>query len=169
MWLLFVIIFFTMQYSDLPVRDAEAAAPDAGGSLTVSIKDIRYSGNDEYLVTLSVINGSSKEFLIRRIDCRFELQKENGWHALRTSQPGSMRLILPLALAADARSEFAVRLDVPLAFPKLFKTYEGDISLMLTYRLQYYAHPEDREVTVQGESLYWMSPGTSKWIHREGM
>jgi hypothetical protein len=165
---LFIIIFM-MCDSGLFVGDAKAAGYDIAGSLTVSIENIRYTEIDEYLITLAIVNRSAKAYHINRIDCIFKLQKENGWHALQSGQPAGKRLILPLLVAAGAQSDFKVHVKVPVALPGLFKTYEGDISLMLTYHLRYDNDSAGNEAIIAGESLYWISPGTSKWIHREGM
>lgn len=138
-------------------------------NISVSVTDIHYSGFDKYLVTVSAVNDSSKALLINGIDCRFTLQKENGWETLLTGTPDSMRPLLPLTLAAGGRSDFAMSLKIPLTLPGLFRTYEGDVSLMLTYRILCIERLAGQESQKTEESLYWISPRTSTWVHREGM
>jgi len=137
--------------------------------LTFSVRDIRYADHDEYLITISASNDSSKELLIKKIDFRFELQKERGWDTIINDTPDCMRLLLPFTLAAGVRSDCVMRFKMPLTIPYIFKTYEGDISLMATYHLEYSERLSGKESRKSGDALYWVSPRTSQWIHREGM
>jgi hypothetical protein len=103
-------IFTIALHACIATTQTSAAEPC---HISVSVTDIHYSGFDKYLVTVSAVNASSKAFLINGIDCRFTLQKENGWETLLTGTPDSMRPLLPLTLAAGGRSDFAMHLKIP--------------------------------------------------------
>ncbi len=122
-------------------------------------------GDDTYLVDGSVSFPDSAVSLVNRFEERFFAQTETGWALLKEVDPGAF--VRP-AETAPGVSRIDLRLGIPLSIPGLFRTYEGDVSLMQKIRYECTNRSGGKSMKEE-ELLYWITPRTSKWILREGM
>ncbi len=149
------------------VLSARPAIPsEARCSVNATIDSIRYKGNDDYLITVTLSFAASENAFIKGFEQYFSIQTERGWSSLKASERSTTA---PAAgNASGAPGKVHLMLSIPLNTPDLFRTYEGDISLM--QKIGYEC--TDRRSGGSGkeeERLYWITPRTSKWILREGM
>lgn len=144
-----------------------AQAPDAG-RIQVQIGNIQHKGNDAYQIVVSTSNASSADVLVSIIEEGFFIQTDRGWSQLmmkeNASDNGGFRL--PSA-GISVRSG---TLSIPLSLPELFRTYEGDLSLMYKYTYSVRTVGGTGPAIQRADEVYcWIKPGTSQWILREGM
>ncbi len=148
----------------LSVRPAYPA--EAGCGSRVTIDRITYTGDDTYRVTGSVSFPASADSPVKSFEECFFVQTETGWAPLQVLDRDAA--VRPVGNVPGTPPNIDLMLRIPLNTPGLFRTYEGDISLMEKIRYECL----DRGGAKSGmeeEILYWITPRTSKWILREGM
>lgn len=136
--------------------------------IRVLIENIKYNGNDEYTLLVSMANASPMDIMVRIIEEGFFVQTDRGWMQLKINGQSdeSGEFLLP----RDGKHELAASINIPLTIPRLFRTYDGDISLMYKYKYAIWAAAGTGAPVQRGDEVYcWVTPGTSQWILREGM
>ncbi|MEK6672750.1 MAG: hypothetical protein AABY42_04640 [Nitrospirota bacterium] len=131
----------------------------------IEVSNISYSGNDEYRIEIIMMNNSKQNIMVTGFEKRFYVQTDTGRDLLSDRITDSLSGIL----YSTAQRKMIVIAKVPLDMPQLYRTYEGDVSLILTYRLRFTADSGKEVFTKSGDEYYWISPRTDRWIHREGM
>ncbi len=136
--------------------------------IRVLIEDIQYNGNDVYTLLVSMTNASPMDIMVRIIEEDFFVQTDRGWMQLKMNGHSGEggEFLLP----HDGKHELAASINIPLTIPRLFRTYDGDISLMYKYKYVIWAAAGTGAPVQRGDEVYcWVTPGTSQWILREGM
>ncbi len=129
----------------------------AGCGEKAAIETVEYRGHDTYRITVT----SSKSGPVQDFEDSFLVQTDKGWTSPSTAADGG-------ADQTGSSTRRTVFITIPLNIPYLFRTNEGDISLMHRYTVQC-RNRSGGEIRDQEEVLYWITPHTSKWILREGM
>ncbi len=146
----------------------QAQEPGAG-HIKVLIENMHYEGKDAYSLIVSTSNVSSKDVLIRIIEENFFIQTDRGWAQLKVLKGinhESGEFLLPSAGNIDRPAS----ITIPLTMPNLFRTYEGDLSLMYKYSYSVRTADGTGAAFQRTDEVYcWVKPGTSQWILREGM
>lgn len=141
----------------------------SGIGIRVLIENIQYEGKDAYSLVVSTSNASSRDVLVRIIEEGFFIQTDRGWAQLNVLN-GINREREEFPLPRVGKNVWAASISIPLTRPDLFRTYEGDLSLM--YKYTYTVRTADgigAEFQRADEVYCWVKPGTSQWILREGM
>lgn len=136
--------------------------------LKVTIDSIQYEDADSYSLVIATSGASSHDILIGIIEEGFFIQTDSGWEQLQVNRFG--KTDGDLLLSVDGIYTRTGSIRIPLALPNLFRTYEGDLSLM--YKYVYSVRKADgigATFRKTDEVYCWVSPGTSQWILREGM
>ncbi len=145
-----------------------AQGPEAG-RIKVLIDTMHYAGKDVYSLIVSASNNSAKDVLIRIIEENFFIQTDRGWAQLKVLN-GINRANCEFLLPSGGNNDRPASIYIPLTVPDLFRTYEGDLSLM--YKYTYSARTVDgtgAAFQMTDEVYCWVKPGTSQWLLREGM
>jgi hypothetical protein len=147
---------------------ARAQEPGAG-HIKVLIENMHYEGKDAYSLLVSTSNSSSKDVLIRIVEENFFIQTDRSWTQLKVLKGinhESGEFLLPSAGNHDRSASITIHLTVP----NLFRTYEGDLSLMYKYTYSVRAVDGTGAAFQRTDEVYcWVKPRTSQWILREGM
>lgn len=122
------------------------------------------------MLVVSITNASSKDVLLQSIEEGFFIQTNRGWAHLEilNNRIGNMHetIIIP----HNQKQDMVSLISIPRTIPDLFRTYEGDLSLM--YKYAYTIRTREGSGTAyqrSDEVFCWLRPGTSRWILREGM
>jgi hypothetical protein len=146
----------------------QAQEPGAG-RITVLIGNMQYEGKDAYSLVVSTSNVSSKDVLIRIIEENFFIQTDRGWAQLRVLK-GINHESAEFLLPGAGNNDRPASITIPPTVPDLFRTYEGDLSLMYKYTYSVRTVDGTGAAFQRTDEVYgWMKPGTSQWILREGM
>jgi hypothetical protein len=129
---------------------------------------MHYEGKDTYNLVVSTSNASSKDVLIRIIEENFFIQTERGWAQLKVLN-GISHAGREFLLPGTGNIDRPALIDIPLTMPDLFRTYEGDLSLMYKYTYSVRTVGGTGAIQRADEIYCWVKPGTSQWILREGM
>lgn len=133
------------------------------GHIEVMISGISYEGDEKYRIEITVMNKSAAPITVKSLELVISMQTDSGFVVLDgTKGAGASGRF---ALDATAEERISVGVRIPLDTRGLFRTFEGDVSLMLRHRLQLTSEKEVRS----GESYYWLTPLTGRWVLREGM
>lgn len=135
----------------------------SSGHVEAVISDISYEGGESYRIEITIMNRSSKGVIVERLEREISVQTDDGFAAL--DRTDGDRASAQFALAATEERRINTGVKIPIGTKGLFRTFEGDVSLMFSYRLQLASERE----TVRGESYYWLTPMTGRWLLREGM
>ena len=140
-------------------RTSGAAEPGPA-PIKVWIGDIRYEGREAYSIVVSASNSWPRDVLVRIVEEGFFIQGEHGWMRLPVKQGERKNgeFLLPGSGSKDWKSTIEIRPDMP----DLFRTYEGDLSLM--YKYTYASRTKDSTgVFNKTDEVYcWVKPGTSE-------
>ncbi len=140
----------------------------SSGNLDVAVEDISYQGNDAYKVSVFIRNRSDKGIVLKENKEDFAVQTEilGRWQELSASDlsPTKSALIPP---RREIRAVYRIRM--PLTMRSLYRNSEGDVNMKHRYRIGFTTGSEAVLRTEDGESSYWITPKTNKWILREGM
>lgn len=153
----------------IPLERASSSEERMKDDIKVNIEEIHFEGSDKYKAVISLVNDSSRDILAQEMVNKFFAQTDKDWKQLQaweaehSSDAGGFRL------AAGAKRKIIVEIRIPLTIPDIFRTYEGDVSLMFRYRLRCIVYPASTAVLKEDESYFWVTPMTQQWIHREGM
>src|SRR5512143_2385421 len=146
-----------------------AVRAEGPGTIKVLIDNLHYEGRDAYSIVISAENPSSKNLLVKFIKEGFFIQTERGWAEL-TALKGSNNEDEEFLLPFKGKKERTASIRIPLTVPDLFKTYEGDLSLMYRYTYSVRTgYGTGAVFRITDEVYCWVKPGTSQWILREGM
>jgi hypothetical protein len=146
---------------------AEDGAFDAG-YVKIEVEDISYLGEDSYRIELALQNQSGSDVSIKDVSGEFSVQTE----VIGRWAPIEADIEFPVAGGAIS-SGGALRYDavvaIPLDIPRLYLNAYGDVNLRFRYRAGFTADGGSRAFQRTGEGSYWITPGTSEWVLREGM
>ena len=132
--------------------------------VAIEIEKMAYQGSDTYEMRIALINKSSAPVRIRELSIHFQAQTEKGFAPLAsTAAEGPSGAAW--GLGADNRKIISSRVKIPSDLPGIFRTFEGDVSLVMRYRILTGKRHEAREE----EAYYWIRPKTDSFILREGM
>ena len=149
--------------------EAVRAQEPGAGHIRVLIKTMHYEGEDTYTLVVATSNASSKDVLIRIVEENFFIQTDPGWAQLKVLKGinhESGEFLLPGAGDHDRSASITIHLTMP----NLFRTYEGDLSLMYKYTYSMRTADGIGAAFQRTDEVYcWVKPGTSQWILREGM
>jgi hypothetical protein len=164
MFVLFAAVSLTTAFAET----AFAKEPNGIG-IRVLIENIRYEGKDAYSLVVSTSNASSRDVLVRIIEEGFFIQTDRGWAQLNVLN-GINREREEFLLPHVGKNVRAASISIPLTMPDLFRTYEGDLSLMYKYTYTVRTADGTGAALQRADEVYcWVKPGTSQWILREGM
>jgi hypothetical protein len=162
------VLILLVLIGTVPLGGVVRAQEPGAGHIKVLIENIHYEGKDAYSLVVSTSNASSKDILIRIIEENFFIQTDRGWAQLKVH--GRNRESGEFLLPHDGKNQLAVSISIPLIVPNLFRTYEGDLSLMYKYTYSVWTVDGTSASFQRADELYyWITPGTSQWILREGM
>lgn len=133
--------------------------------MSIKVSNISYSGNDEYRIEIMMMNNSKQNIMITGFETKLYVQTDSGISLISDSGKDSLSGIF---YSMEQRKTSSIA-KVPFDMPQLFRTYEGDISLILTYKLLFTAESLQEAFTKSGDEYFWISPRTDRWLHREGM
>lgn len=131
----------------------------------IKVSNISYSGNDEYRIEIIMMNNSKQNVMITGFEIKLYVQTDSGFSLISDSGKDSLSGIF---YSMEQRKTSSIA-KLPLDMPQLFRTYEGDVSLIVTYKLLFTAGSLKEAFTKSGDEYYWISPRTDRWLHREGM
>ena len=138
--------------------------------ISIGVEEISRSDTDEYKIEIGITNSSPKTFSIKEFEYYFYLQSNTGWNMMKLDT-----VVLNDSLNADpsirpmSKKMIINIVKIPVRASDIYRTYEGDISLIFKYRLQFTAEGKENVFLKFNEEYYWISPGTNKWVHRECM
>ncbi|MFO0754491.1 MAG: hypothetical protein U0411_14350 [Thermodesulfovibrionales bacterium] len=155
--------------SQAPAKNGRSERESGGDAVAVEITAISPLGGTVYRIGISLTNRSTEGVYLKHVEKKFFIQTDTGWRPLQSVDTGDATGTAKRYLPAGAGEMFAVLIDIPLHMPDTFRTYEGDISLLFTCRVQSASRPDAEGRRTDFESYYWVTPMTDKWIHREGM
>ena len=139
------------------------------GPVQVLIENIHYEGKNAYSLVIAAVNPSSKNVLVKIIKEGFFIQTDRGWAQLNVLN-GTNRESKEFLLLSAGKNTWTASVGIPLTVPDLFRTYEGDLSLMYKYTYTVRTAEGTGAVFQRADEVYcWVKPGTSQWILREGM
>ncbi len=136
--------------------------------IRMSIENIQFNGNDSYSIVVSAMNASPKDIRVSITEEGFFIQTDRGWTRLRVN--GTFREGGELLLPHDRKNELTVSIIIPQTIPDLFRTYDGNMSLMYKYKYSVWTMDGTGTPFQRADEIYcWVKPKTSQWILREGM
>jgi hypothetical protein len=139
-----------------------------GITIRVLIENFRYEGKDAYSLLVATSNASSRDIRVTIVEEGFFIQTDRGWAQLKVRQQD--REGGEFFVPALKKSKRTALLSIPLTIPQLFRTYEGDLSLMYKYIYTVRTAEGTGAALQRADEVYcWVRPGTSDWILREGM
>ncbi len=140
------------------------------GDIRLLIVKIHYEGTDAYSIVVSITNASSKDVLIRALEEGFFLQTNRGWTHLEMMDDEKGRRREGILIPHNQKKEMVALISIAGTIPDLFRTYEGDLSLMYKYTYAIQTLEDSGTAFQREDEIYcWVKPGTSQWILREGM
>lgn len=131
----------------------------------IKVHNISYSGNDEYRIEIIMMNNSKQNVMITGFEIKLYVQTDSGLSLISDSGKDSLSGIF---YSMEQRKTSSIA-KVPFDMPQLFRTYEGDVSLILTYKLLFTTGSLKEAFIKSGDEYYWIRPRTDRWLHREGM
>lgn len=138
--------------------------------IRVLIENIHYEGKDSYTLVVSVSNASPKDVLLQPVEEGFFIQTNRGWAHLEILNNKISRKHEDIMLPHNQKKEMVSLIGIPRTIPDLFRTYEGDLSLMYRYSYVIRNREDSGTASQRSDEIYcWLRPGTSQWILREGM
>ena len=141
------------------------------GHLAAEISSITYRDNDEYLVEITMTGRSGRTADLDGYETSFSAQSEilGRWIELDhriTAGPGCSAE----GTAPDVKIlKITAIVTIPLAIPHLYKNHDGDVNMRFRYTLTYAGIASPGDDNDAGESAYWVTPRTDRWVLREGM
>jgi hypothetical protein len=147
------------------VVSAGEMSPD---NLIAEITNITYRNHDEYLVEITLGKWSGGILDPERLEISFSAQSEvlGQWIELaRRRADGPKKSIRP-----EGRIVTITEIvSIPLSSPYLFRNHEGDVNMRFIYKLESTGTRFAGDRGNTGESAYWVTPRTNRWVLREGM
>jgi len=136
--------------------------------LGVTIGNIAYLGNDKYKITIEISNPSKRTLVLKEYSGTFQVQTEilGRWKELsaRCDKGDRDEKLAPL----KAHMTVCV-LIIPSDIPDIYTNSEGDMNMMIKYQVRFVSGSRAGLRSYYGESSYWITPKSDKWILREGM
>ena len=159
--------------SAISLNTAFAAASLSKGpdqpDIKVEIESMKYEGGDTYSLVIATANSSSTSALVSIIEEGFFIQTDRGWTQL-TVLNGTDHKEETFHVMPSGKKDRPAKFNIPLTTPDLFRTYEGDLSLMYKYSYSVQSANGSRGASRKADEVYcWVKPETSRWILREGM
>lgn len=135
------------------------------------VSNITYQNNDEYLVEITITNSSNETVVLEGYEASFSVQSEilGQWIELSHRAVGVPGHPAGLAALSGKKWKTTETVIIPFAGPHLFRNHEGDMNLLFRYKLKLTGTSSSREGEDGGESAYWVTPQTDRWVLREGM
>lgn len=132
------------------------------------VEGISYQGRDNYRVNITVYNRSHTTIGLKEYTGFFSVQTEilGSWRELRSScaNPTESTVLLP-----HKTLQVVCMVNIPLTIPALYTNSEGDINVLLKYRVRFHLLHAPGLRSAAGENSYWITPATDTWVLREGM
>lgn len=138
--------------------------------LKIEVIDIHYIDNDEYTVVTSLSNISNRTIHIRKFKVSFYTQTEiiGKWEELHSHFQNNPFSEGSLSLHPNETQKVNIILRIPLDIPHLYTNFEGEVNIKLRSKTKLRINSGEKLLYI-GESHYWITPKTNKWILREGM
>lgn len=138
------------------------------GYVKIEVENVSHLGGDGYGIEIALLNRSGDTVFIKEVAVEFSVQTEviGRWTQLEADvdfPAGGGVIASGGALSYDA--VVAISLDIP----RLYLNAYGDVNLRLRYRAGFAVEGEEGVFEGIGERFYWITPGTSVWVLREGM
>ncbi|MGD2080103.1 MAG: hypothetical protein PVJ36_03090 [Nitrospirota bacterium] len=148
------------------VSEAQAA-----GGIKVEVAEISYMEDGSYRIDLAITNDSDEVIVVTEVSGTFLAQKEalGQWILLDSRPSGKPSGSEAFTIRPEDDGIFSFIVDIPLDMPGLYINAYGDINLKVTHEIKVAVDDEAAALMSSGDSLYWVTPGTSKWVLREGM
>jgi hypothetical protein len=134
----------------------------------VEVERIGYVGKHRYRIEMIVQNPTPTPRSLQDVDLQFYAQSQGGWVRL-DAHPKTASKGADGAFPAMTTTHVYSVVRIPLSLPDLFRTFEGDLSLMIQYRPRAPGHPETTVYNAYRDHYYWIKPTTDRWLLREGM
>ena len=149
---------------------ASSAAQATPGKLTAEVSQITYQSHDQYLVEITIKNTFIETVALNGYELNFFAQSEalGQWIELRRTPCGPGDGV-GLVFTAGRKWKTTELVIIPLADPHLFRNHDGDVNLLFRYNLKSTDAAAPGEGEDGGESAYWVTPRTDRWVLREGM
>ncbi len=141
------------------------------GHLTAEVSNITYRNNDEYLMEITITNRSGGAMDLDGYEASFDAQSEvlGQWIALDRRMTGGPARSAGLTMPGRRTGKTTEIVTLPLALPHLFRNHEGDVNVRFRWKLKSASAASPGEGNDAGESAYWVTPRTDRWVLREGM
>lgn len=149
---------------------ADSARPETSQAVTAELSNIAYLSGSEYLVEVSIANATSGPIDLSRSDFHFSAQSDvlGQWIDLGWRRDAGLQRDSRALLPGEERGT-GVIVTLPVSLRHLYRNHEGDVNMRFQYTFMCPngASPTGQKCT--GESAYWVTPETSRWVLREGM
>jgi hypothetical protein len=165
---IYIFVIFVALCAFAVVGFAGEIAPS---HLAAEVSNITYRNNDEYLMEITVANRSGGDLDLEGYEAIFSAQSEviGRWIELDRRMAGGSRRNAGLSIAGEGKWKANEIVTLPLAVPHLFRNHEGDVNVRFKYKLTFTGAGPPGERKESGESAYWVTPRTNRWVLREGM
>jgi hypothetical protein len=145
------------------------AADIVTGHIRVEITKITYNGNDNYEIEISLKNNSDTNTVIKKVRKQFNVQSEVLGQWIELGIERDTELSGNISIEAYKERSLISVVNIPLSIPKMYLNGFGDLNLKLVSELTLKVSDRPTDFIQADESSYWITPGTDKWILREGM
>lgn len=161
--ILFLVLFLTSH----PV----VCADTDGGFIRVKVDEISYVGDSNYQIEVILINESADNYHIKQFEERYYAQTEilGRWEPIESASIKDMTDYKNQFLGAKKKRNIIFQVKIPLDIPHLYLNAYGDVNVKFTYMLKFTDVKGANIFNNSGESFYWITPETNKWVLREGM
>jgi hypothetical protein len=122
-------------------------------------------------VETTVENKLMETVTLKGYEVSFFAQSEvlGRWIELGHHAASGLMRIAGLAMSGEGKWKTREIIAIPLTLPHLYRNHDGDINVMFRYKLKFTRTASPREHEDEGESAYWVTPKTNRWVFREGM
>jgi hypothetical protein len=147
-----------------------SAADIVADYIRVEITNIHFIGDGRYEIGILLKNKSGTKIMIREIRKKFSAQSDvlGQWIALDTTEKNIV-LVENTVLQPFGEQSSVSLLNLSLNIPKLYLNGFGDLNLKFFNEVKFKVKNRSTILVQADESSYWVTPGTDKWILREGM
>jgi hypothetical protein len=147
------------------------AATEADAIVRVSIENISYTGDDAYRIEVLLTNASKSVCRVRLFEEEYYTQSEilGQWIVLKDTAVKGLPDNEGISIPPKGGNKIVTVVTVPLDAPNLYRNGFGDINLLFKYHVQFTVDSGSAMMDSTGDSSYWITPKTDKWVLREGM
>ena len=143
----------------------------AVGHFTAEISRINYQNNDEYLGEITIEHRLIETVILKdyRVSLFAQSEALGQWIELGRPIASVLKGSTGITMSGEGKWKTTEIIAIPLTLPHLYKNHDGDVNVMFRYKLIFTPGDSSEELENEGESVYWVTPKTDRWVLREGM